>query len=338
MTNANASFTRLLATNLISSLICSIVAFGVLEAFCRVKLDDGMRYEFEMWRYATALKVVSGNPEISFVHRPNSRARIMGADVAINAQGLRDDRSIPSEKPAGTTRIVMLGDSVTLGFGVPLEQTTARLLEGALNTHDSHRRIEVINTGVGNYNTSMEVAYFLAEGRRFNPDIVILNFFVNDAEPTPRPSGNALTRHSLAAVYLSNRFDSASRWAHGAPGWQQYYDDLYQDDRPAWRKAQAAIADLKQACDRQGASLLLVNYPDLHQTKDYPLTAINAKVKALAERLGIPYLDLLAAVGEETNPQRLWVHSSDPHPNGIATARYAQMIGDWLVAGAVARR
>lgn len=338
MTRPNASFTRLLATNLISSLVWSVVALGVLEAFCRVTLDDGMRYEFEMWRYATALKMASVNPEMSFVHRPNSRARIMGADVAINPQALRDDRSIPNEKAAGTTRIVMLGDSVTFGFGVPLEQTTARLLEGTLNARDPHRRVEVLNTGVGNYNTSMEVAYFLAEGRRFNPDVVILNFFVNDAEPTPRPSGNALTRRSLAAVYLASRFDSASRWAHGAPGWQQYYDDLYQDDRPAWRKAQAAVAELKQVCDLQGAALLLVNYPDLHQVKDYPLAAINAKVRALAERLAIPYLDLLPAVREETDPQRLWVHSSDPHPNGIATARYAQMIGDWLVAGALARR
>ena len=322
----------LIAANAIALLVFSVAAAGILETFCRVVLDHGMRYEFEMWRYATELKVpVVGDPDLPFVHRPNSHARIMGADVAINNLGLRDDREIALDKPPGTTRILMLGDSVTFGFGVSLAETASRRLQEALNAGSPAARFEVLDSGVGNYNTVMEVAYYLKDGQRLHPDIVVLNFFVNDPEPTPVPSSNLLTRHLLAAVYVNNRMDSVSRWANGAPGWERYYEGLFDAQRPGWRKAQAAIAALKQACDRQGARLLLVNYPDLHQTEPYPLQSINRAIESVARNAGIPYLDLTPAVAGESIPAQLWVHPSDPHPNGRMHARYAQMIHDWLI-------
>jgi lysophospholipase L1-like esterase len=326
-----SSLASLIAANAIALLIFSIAAAGILELFCRTVLDNGMRYEFEMWRYATELKVPSADPNISFAHRPNSRARIMGADVSINELGLRDDRAIAPGRAAGTTRILMLGDSVTFGFGVSVAETTSRRLESQLNAGGSGTRFEVLNSGVGNYNTAMEVAYYLRDGRRLDPDIVVLNFFVNDAEPTPAPAGNLLTRHSLAAVYVNNRLDSVSRWANGAPGWEKYYEGLFAEQQPGWQKAQAAIRALKEACDQQGAPLVLVNYPDLHQTNPYPLWSINRSIESVARRLAIPYLDLTPAVAGDPNPSQLWVNASDPHPNGRTHARYAQMMGTWVM-------
>ena len=323
-------YLRLALANLAASVVFLVVAMAILEAFCRIRLDDGMRYEFEMWRYATELKMASPDPEIAFTHRPNSHARVMGADVRIDAKGFRDDRQIATDKPRDTVRIVMLGDSVTFGFGVGLDETTSWILEHDLNSHAVERRFEVVNAGVGNYNTTMEVAAYLANQRSLNPDLVVLNFFVNDAEPTPEVGGNPLTRHSLAAIYLSNRFDSVTRWAHGAPGWEQYYRDLYLDDRPAWQRAKSAMRTLEDACDRQHATLVLVNYPDLHQTFDYPLRAVDDQIHRTAVGLRIPFLDLLPAVAGEREPSRLWVHPSDPHPNGTVNHRYARRIAEWL--------
>jgi len=182
-----------------------------------------------------------------------------------------------------------------------------------------------------NYNTTMEVAYYLRDGQRLHPDIVVLNFFVNDPETTPVPGGNLLTRHSLAAVYVNNRMDSISRWSHGAPGWEQYYEGLFDDRQPGWQKAKAAIRTLKQTCDRQGVRLVLVNYPDLHQAEPYPLGSINKTMEAVARDLAIPYLDLTPAIAGEKDPSRLWADPSDPHPNGLMHARYAAMIHDWLI-------
>jgi hypothetical protein len=45
----------------------------------------------------------------------------------INSKGLRDDETT-YEKPEGTFRIVLLGDSRTFGYGVPIEKHFSTLL------------------------------------------------------------------------------------------------------------------------------------------------------------------------------------------------------------------
>ena len=81
--------------------------------------------------------------------------------------------------------MLMLGDSLTFGWGVRIEDTPAKMIERTLNEGSAAPRFEVINAGVGNYNTVQEVIYFLDKGQNLNPDVVVLNYFINDAEPTP---------------------------------------------------------------------------------------------------------------------------------------------------------
>lgn len=319
--------TRLLAANTIALAVFAVCGGVILEIFCRTVVDDGARFDFEMWRYARELKIAAADRDLPFVHRPNARARVMGVDVRTNGIGLREDREFVIPKPAETIRILMLGDSVTFGFGVPERDTVTRRVEGIVTVPG--RRIEVINAGVGNYNTVMEVAAYLKIGRALDPDVVVLNVFVNDAEPTPRPQGNFLSRHSLAAVYVSSQVDTFRRWANGAPGWQDYYAGLFDESREGWRRAQAAVASLADACLADGRRLAIVNYPDLHQTDPYPLEIITGRVKALAARHGLPFLDLTPAISGQEAPS-LWVNAGDPHPNGYTTARYAQRIATWL--------
>src|SRR5712691_3905723 len=81
-----------------------------------------------------------------------------------------------SESPS----IAMLGDSLTVGWGVPVDDTFAKRIERMYAAAGIDA--EVINFGVGNYNTVQEVQAFLAQGYRYRPDVVVLNYFVNDAE------------------------------------------------------------------------------------------------------------------------------------------------------------
>ena len=90
---------------------------------------------------------------------------------------------------------MMLGDLLTVGWGVPVEQTFSKRIEKffAADGFDA----EVINTGVGNYNRIQEVEYFLVEGIKYRPDIVVLNFFVNDAQP--------ILKHEPPSMYCRSR-------------------------------------------------------------------------------------------------------------------------------------
>ena len=65
--------------------------------------------------------------------RPDSEesSEATGQEVVytINSAGQRDDEAT-LEKPAGTFRIVFLGDSRTFGYGVPIDKHFTRLIEG----------------------------------------------------------------------------------------------------------------------------------------------------------------------------------------------------------------
>jgi hypothetical protein len=95
--------------------------------------------------------------------------------VTISPLGLRDPRT-SYEKPPGTYRIVLLGDSFVEGVQVQEQETVARQLETILNQRSS-RKVEVINAGVAAYGTAQELLYYEDEVSRFQPDAVLLFFF-----------------------------------------------------------------------------------------------------------------------------------------------------------------
>lgn len=299
----------------------------LLEATARWILDDGMDFDVEMWRYARDLKRVSDNPEIGHEHRPGASGRYMGVPVSINSTGQRD-RDFSMQKATNVTRILMLGDSVTFGWGVRAEHTPSKLVESLLNSEPSPKQIEVVNTGVGNYNTAMEVSYFLDKGHQFSPDIVVLNYFINDAEPTPRRKSFVM-EFSQAYVRLASAMDKFSRSFLGGATWLDYYRDLYRAEQPGWIETQKAVERLVDFCRSRDIKLLLVNYPELHETRDYPFSDVTKAVGGIAGKQSIPFLDLTPTVAD-LEPTSLWVTPTDAHPNKTANERYAEAIASKL--------
>ena len=178
----------LVAVNLLGAALLAEIG---IRAFA----DDGMQFDLEMWKYARDVKVISSDPLIGHEHAPNRKTKLMGVNFETNSQGLRD-REFSFERTPGVLRIMMLGDSLTVGWGVNAEATFSKRLESLLNGNGTHA--EVINAGAGNWNTIQEVQYFLTKGYKYRPDIIVLNYFLNDAEPVPhsRPP-SFLMRHML---------------------------------------------------------------------------------------------------------------------------------------------
>ena len=87
-------------------------------------------------------------------------------EYRINSKKLRDDETT-YEKPEGTFRIVLIGDSLTFGFGVPIEKHFSTLLEGYFE------EVEVINMGVGGFGVDQELLSLRSEGFRYEPDLVL---------------------------------------------------------------------------------------------------------------------------------------------------------------------
>ena len=67
-----------------------LVFAGIAELGLRLAFFHSKDFSMEMWKYAVQLKRPVANPQLSFAHVPNGHAFLMGVDVKINSQGLRD--------------------------------------------------------------------------------------------------------------------------------------------------------------------------------------------------------------------------------------------------------
>ncbi len=116
------------------------------------------------------------------INEPGARYRHRSPDVdvefRINSRGLRSDREYPYEKPAGTKRIVSLGDSFAAGYEVEIEECYTTVLERSLR--ERGLEVEVLNAGVSGYSNAEACLYLERELYKYEPDLVLLSFFNND--------------------------------------------------------------------------------------------------------------------------------------------------------------
>jgi lysophospholipase L1-like esterase len=135
-----------------------------------------------------------------YIGRPGARGVVSGAPVIFNQSGLRD-RDHAVQKSAGVVRIVVLGDSMTFGVGVPEPQTFPRVTEHLLNQAPARSAtVEVLNFGIPGYNTLQELTEFRELAEPLQPDIVVVGFLYNDLEMSPDQRRHLEQRHSSSQV------------------------------------------------------------------------------------------------------------------------------------------
>jgi len=287
----------------------------------------------EMWKYAVQMKRSVANPKLSFEHRPNSQAFLMGVDIKINSQGLRD-YEYTLAKRSGEYRIMLLGDSTTLGWGVPFNETTAKILEKELNAEPipGYQHFEAINAGVGNYDTVQEVTYYQTRGRALQPDLVVLVFFINDPEPVPVERKGFFIDRSYLIAFSVNRFDGVLRRIGTRPDWNKYYSSLYDENLPGYQACKAALVDLAKTTRSNHTKLLVAILPELHQINhNYPFTAAHQKIKDVLAPEHVPVLDLIDGLRNHGPESTLWVTPLDDHPNGKANTLVVAQIQSWIL-------
>lgn len=111
---------------------------------------------------------------------PNGRAIFTGVPVSINRDGLRGDEN-SSPKPPHNTRILVVGDSITFGYGIPIQDTYAKALERRLNEAPADdTRYEVLNGGTLGASLSDYLHFLNQKAELLQPDIVLIGLCLND--------------------------------------------------------------------------------------------------------------------------------------------------------------
>jgi hypothetical protein len=128
-------------------------------------------------------KFLSEHQIFGTYHIPNSQgwhcSREFRVWIEINSKGLRDQEYSYGKTP-GVHRTLILGDSFADGLQVSLADTFQARLEQQLNEQHHGQKFEVINGGVFGWGTGRQLHFFREEGYKYQPDVVLLMFYVGN--------------------------------------------------------------------------------------------------------------------------------------------------------------
>jgi lysophospholipase L1-like esterase len=305
----------------LATLLSVAISLVLAEGFLRLKNASMTNYDVEMWRYSRTLKSPSPNPILGHTHRPSLSATLQSVEIRLNARGLRGEEVSPLA-PSGR-RILVLGSSITLGWGVAEEETLTARLQAKFR-EAGQANVQVLNAGIGNYNAARYVERFLTELEDLRPTDVVVHYFVNDAEQLTAGGGNALTRNSQLAVAVWSALQKRFH-AGGEGGLEAHYREVYRHDAPGYLAMREALGRLATYAKANGVRLVLAMTPDIHDLRDYRFGFVHDEVKEIAEGLGYRYVDLLPALAG-LDPAAIWNMPGDPHPNGAGHERMAETL------------
>lgn len=298
---------------------------------------------------------LSRNRTLAFENRPGAVRRTEYLDNTtsaprvveqrVNALGFRGPE-VARTKPRGTHRIACLGDSHTFGAGVAGTETWPAHLQRILDREFGHGRVEVMNCGVSAYDTHREVVFLRERVLAFEPDLVLLQYHVNDVHGRDvfglkRPADDPLLRwsHPRRGGWIG-RLRSASRLAELSLDRLYRYRGVrveaglslvgYAESSPGWIEVRESLTSARDLLAGEGIDFAVVLFPFLLRHGEQ-LSSHEAfeRVSAFCREAGIPCLDAERAF-LPLDVEELRVHAHDYHADGRAHRIFAEAVYDWL--------
>lgn len=210
-TESSTKRSRLLLFRVLVPLLSLALLFAVFEIGLRIAGFDPLGRVLDGRAYFLR---ASSRPGLDYDLAPGVHGRNWGADIEINSHGFRD-REYPLDKLAGTTRVVVIGDSIAFGNNMAIADTFPKQLESLYAK--AGRPVEVLNLAVAGYDTLEEVTFLEQTGVPLSPDVVVVGFCINDlgthsvnlALVRVLDRYGFLTRHSRVFQWLTKRADTA---------------------------------------------------------------------------------------------------------------------------------
>jgi hypothetical protein len=307
------------------ALVGLALAVGAAEGLARVLDPFGAVTEAtNAALYRTLIRYDPDSPRL-FRLRPGQTLAMRGHGFRTDSRGLRGpERATP--KPEGTKRLLFLGDSVVLGWGVAEEDTFVHLVERELSQRTGERW-ETVNAGHLLHDTTQELGVLEEVGLAYEPDLVLLVYVENDivsgraiAEasqrvgPAPTPEAQKAIARSqalrriqpyLPALHTVLDFMLVRSLPVAQQGSSEQAHELGFSLEAGWEASRTALAGMHALLGARGVGFAVLDYQ-----RDNRLSEELARFCA-AE--GIPH-GCIAFTAEERR-EDLAVSRADAHAN-----------------------
>lgn len=257
--------------------------------------------------------------DLGWSHRPNLRLDGLygpGTRFSTNRQGFRGREDYSEASPPGRYRIVCLGDSFTMGFGVSDEESYPAQMTARCPV------VQAVNMGQGGYGVDQDYLWYKRDGARLDAEVVLFavighdfyrmnsDSFIGYPKPVLRIRGGSLVvdnvpvprtwslRTPLArglAFLEGLGVVRTARWLTRRllPASEEFYGRLDEGVLAAAGLALDDLAALTRAKDRR---LVLVYLPSGDLLAKEP-TPEAAWLEGYARRAGLPFLNLVPEFG-----------------------------------------
>lgn len=279
-------------------------------------------------------------------------------EIRTNSLGFRDSE-LAGVKSPDEFRILMLGDSITMGSYLMAHETISERMQERLRASGAGglARCEVINAGIDDAGLDEEIGLLADAGISARPDFVIINLYLNDTRPPwgfPGELGSPgfVRKHSLLADSIYRRFRMkdfvAEHDAYRFDLWLAEHEkrEWLRSDEAFLKMARAAefdwgaawgadfaddlsgrFARLSEIAATHGLPVQIVVFPVAFQIQKVSLNDSPQRViERLCGEFGFQFLDLLPPLRHIYNEtgidgERMFIDQCHP------TARTAGLIG-----------
>ena len=321
-----------LAGLMLASLALPLMAF---EVFLRAQPHPGP------YRAPPAPKDL---PTLGWVDlaRANVAGLYKGAFYRTNGFGFRGPEVSLGPAP-GTTRVMVIGDSVAMGSGVPEEDAYPALVEGALG-EQAQEPVEVLNLAIAGAHFGAIVQRLERLGVGLDPDLVIYGLTLNDIEG-PGYEGTVGTGVGASRVDNSLRFHRSElqvlRWAWPRllslldrawlrPGSYLYdLDQNYAVGSEAWKNFEQNLRRLRELGADNGFCVhVFMNAHPHYEGWGSPSPKIREQIADAVRAAGLSFTDATPAFAD-VDPRSVALNAWDQHPN----PRGHRLLADALIEG-----
>lgn len=303
--------------------------------------------------------------------RANTVARIRNVPgttgevvITTNALGYRN----PEIGPKTRTRVLFLGDSITISDYLSEEASFVRRVQ-ALSEAGGGAPLETINAAVAGIGLENELAILRETGLGTAPDVVVLDFFLNDVEPSPgvrilQPPGwlewSWFARHLGRVLPFLLRPETFRLYTWETGPWRRELRRLYPPGEgdplrdpgafnaeilqayndwgsawtdSAWRRIEPLLMDFRRQATLHGFTPLIVCLPVKLQIESRLVyDQPQKRLQTIAARLGIPVLDLMPLLRERLPRATAAVFRDHCHYTAYGNEFLAPLILDFVRA------
>lgn len=255
------------------------------------------------------------------------------------------DRDFVVQKPEGTARIGVIGDSITFGGGIKNpEERFSNLLEQKLRS--SGAKAEVYNLGKLGTDTEVQIREY-QKVKHLDFDIIIWQYFLNDIQPFEKSTGTPIiSRNSQTGKIVS--FFSEKSYFFDFLFWRysQRYKNTFEklknadlaqyQNQQVKKKHKEDIAGFISDLARENKKIVVIIFPFIHLVgQNYPAENIHEEMGNFFKANGAQVVDLLPYL-KNKDPKHFVAGRFDPHPNeivhGLAAQKLFELISPYLTS------